>query len=60
MSSEWIIVAAAAVVIAIGSSQMIGGMATERAERTTESFAGIPTFGAPSVEPPKVVLVRGE
>ena len=47
MSSEWIIVAAAAVVVALGSSQMIGGAAVELGEETSRSFAAIPTFGAP-------------
>lgn len=46
MSSEWLIVTAAAVVIAIGTTQMISGAATEQAKATEAAFAGIPTFGA--------------
>lgn len=46
MSSEWLIVTAAAAVIAIGASQMISGAALEQADGVEEAFAGIPTFGA--------------
>ncbi len=48
MSSEWIIVAAAAIVIALGSSQMIGGAAIELGDQTANSMSAIPTFGAPA------------
>ncbi len=47
MSSEWIIVAAAAMVIAVGASQIIGGAAEDLADQTAYGMTAIPTFGAP-------------
>ena len=50
MSSEWIIVAAAAMVIAVGASQMIGGAAEDLADQTARTMTAIPTFGTPAAE----------